>query len=54
LLKSGQANEVWKKYMGTDLSSREMGTALTALKKLIIPRVHLSHFQFPSEARLQN
>lgn len=37
LLKSGQANEVWKKYMGTDLSSREMGTALTALKKLIIP-----------------
>ena len=37
LLKSGQANEVWNKYMGTDLSSREMGTALTALKKLIIP-----------------
>lgn len=37
LLKSGQANEIWKKYMGTDLSSREIKTALTTLKKLIIP-----------------
>lgn len=37
LLKSGQANEVWKKYMGTDLSSGEIRTALTALKKLVIP-----------------
>lgn len=37
LLKSGQANEVWKKYMGTGLSSREIETALTTLKKLIIP-----------------
>jgi hypothetical protein len=37
LLKSGRANEVWKKYMGTDLSSKEIGTALTALKKLVIP-----------------
>ena len=37
LLKSGQAHEIWKKYMGTDLSSREIGIALTALKKLVIP-----------------
>ena len=37
LLKSGQANEVWKKYMGTDLSRKETETVLTALKKLVIP-----------------
>jgi hypothetical protein len=37
LLKSGQANEVWKKYIGIELSHKEIETALTALKKLIIP-----------------
>ncbi len=37
LLKSGQASEVWKRYMSTDLSSREIETAMTALKKLVIP-----------------
>ena len=37
LLRSGQADEVWKKYMGTGLSPKEIETALAALKKLVIP-----------------
>lgn len=37
LLKSGQANEFWKKYMGDDLSHKEVEIVLTALKELVIP-----------------
>jgi len=37
LLRSGQADEVWKKYMGTGFSPKEIETALAALKKLVIP-----------------